>query len=67
MFFSAPQKKQTQNPSFQTRKFALLYSAAAQLVAFLREEGVTRERDGRSPRDGKMAHFSFFAPQPDTG
>ena len=30
------------------------------------EEGVTRERDGRSPRDGKAAHFSFFAPQSDT-
>ena len=67
-FFSVPQRKQTQNLSFQNRKFAHFSSAAPQSRCHepFWEEGVTRERDERSKRDGKAAHFSFFAPQSDT-
>ena len=48
--------------------FALHNFFAEQFVAaaFLREEGGTRKRDGRSKRNRKSAHFSFFAEQPDT-
>ena len=42
--------------------FAFCGSAARKHEPF-REEGVTRRRDGRSPRDWRAANFSFFAPQ----
>ena len=60
-----PQRKQEQKFKLQNRKsahFSFCGSAVRRHEPFW-EEGVTRERDGRSPRDGKTADFSFFAPQ----
>ena len=44
------------------RTLFLLRQRSASTVAFLREEGVTRERDGRSLRNGKTAETFCFAP-----
>ena len=41
--------------------FFLLRRCSFSTVAFLREEGVTRKRDGRSPRDGKAAGSRGFS------
>ena len=61
-------KKTTAKSKFskpKVRTFFFCGSAVRHYEPFW-EEGGTRKRDGRSPRDGKAAHFSFFAPQSDT-
>ena len=58
-------KDKIQGSKLKVRTFVFCCSAVGHYEPFW-EEGVTRERDGRSPRDGKAAHFSFFAPQSDT-
>ena len=63
-FFFVPQRKQGGNLRLKTQNphTFLLRQRSTSSVAFLREEGVTRERDGRSPRDGKAADSRGFAP-----
>ena len=64
--FSALCRRET-NAKFKFSKpeslhFFLLWQRSASPVAFLREEGGTRKRDGRSLRDGKTAETFCFAP-----
>ena len=65
-FFFVPQRKQGKFQGLKTKSglhiFLFCGSAVRRHEPFW-EEGVTRERDGRSPRDGKAAHFAFSAPQ----
>ena len=53
VFFFVSRRKQGGNLRLknQSPHFFLLRHRSAATVAFLREEGVTHERDGRSPRD----------------
>ena len=64
--FSALCRRETETKSkLSSLKVCIFFlrQRSASTVAFLREEGVTRRRDGRSPRDWRAANFSFFAPQ----
>ena len=62
-FFFVPQKNKGNFQDFKSKNLHIfpLWQCSASLCAFLREEGGTRERDGRSLRDGRAAESRGFS------